>query len=541
MATVFMRWLERSPEMYDRGIQLLTLGRLKRMWNQIASRYVRPGMRVLEIGCGTGTLAGMLADVGAEVTGIDLSADMLAQAEEKLVSPIQRDQVTLLQMDAAAMAEHFEPGSFDLIVSTLVFSELSRWQLVQVLKACRYLLSPEGRLLIVDEAKPGSDIGGLLYAALRLPLALVTWLLTRTGTLPLRHFDEKARHAGFAPEQVFSLLAGTLVMFECRPTRPDMSDEETSLPAAIPLSHQPSLSTFLVAAWALVFRIIPPYPKFEPGLYAIGRPGPSDPVLVTGNFRLTVHRLLRAVDGRLRAWLVVADSAGINVWCAAGGGYLTAEKVIAALRSSRLEQMVEHRKIILPQLCANGVDGWHIRQETGWEVHWGPVQANDIPAYIGSGLCKSDDMRWMAFPLLARLEMVTVTLGFYGLLILLPVFLFWRHLFLPVTLALCGLSYVYAVLLPWLPGRDGLLKSIPLALMALTGLLIYAQLSQALTARQLFNWVIALTGLSLFVGAEFQGMSPLMRGEQSNWSWEAVIGVVLGLVYWLGLRAFGFQ
>ena len=103
----------------------------------------------------------------------------------------------------------------------------------------------------------------------------------------------------------------------------------------------------------------------------------------------------------------------------------------------------------------------------------------------------------------------------------------------PITFSLVGLSYFYAVVHPWLPGRDGLYKSIPLALVALAGLLIYTTLWQPLPAVTLFHWGVGLVGLSFFSGAELQGMSPLMRGEQANWGWEAIIGLVLIAIYWL--------
>jgi acetyl-CoA decarbonylase/synthase complex subunit gamma len=289
----------------------------------------------------------------------------------------------------------------------------------------------------------------------------------------------------------------------------------------------------LADLWLLFFRIIPPYPKVQPGLYAVGEPGPDSPVLVTGNFSLTVRRVVREIDGRCDVWLLLADSGGINVWCAAGGNYLTTEKIIAAIKAAGLARVVDHHALILPQLAANGVDGWKIRRETGWGVFWGPALAKDIPAYLAAGRKKTNAMRWVTFPWKDRLEMVTVTLGFYALLILLPVLIFWRHLFWPVTAALLGLSYFYALVHPWLPGRDGLQKSIPLALIALLGLGVYTAVVYPLPPQPLFNWAIALVGLSVFTAAELQGMSPLMRGEQANWGWEAVIAAALAAVYLL--------
>ncbi|RMF27547.1 MAG: hypothetical protein D6759_17500, partial [Chloroflexi bacterium] len=200
-----------------------------------------------------------------------------------------------------------------------------------------------------------------------------------------------------------------------------------------------------------------------------------------------------------------------------------------------------HRALILPQLCANGVDGWKIRRETGWGVHWGPVRATDIPAYLAAGRKKDEAMRLVRFPLKDRLEMVTVTLGFYGLLLLLPIFVFWRHLFGAVALSLIGLSYFYAAVHPWLPGRDGLAKSVPLAAIALAGMLAYTALWDPVPLPHLFNRVLGMIALSVFTGAELQGMSPLMRGEQANWGWEAAIGAVLALAWWLVPLALGWR
>jgi len=103
----------------------------------------------------------------------------------------------------------------------------------------------------------------------------------------------------------------------------------------------------------------------------------------------------------------------------------------------------------------------------------------------------------------------------------------------PVGISMVALSLFYAATMPWLPGRDGLAKSVPLALIALVGLYTYSSLFGHMPPRRMFNWTVGLIGLSVFTGAELQGMSPLMRGEQANWTWEAVIGAVLAAVYWL--------
>ncbi len=533
MATVFMKWLETSPKDYDRGIQMLTLGRIQRIKEKIANDYVRKGTRILEIGCGTGTLTLMMAKRGAIVTGIDASPRMLAEAEKKVNEAHLEKSVSLKYMDAALIGDRFSAASFDLIVSTLVFSELPPDDQRFVLDACQKLLAPNGRLLIADEVIPAKPITRLFFYLVRLPLVLLTWLITRTTTNSLRGFDSMLTQAGFHADAAASYLGGSLILYESFLAQAGQLKSGLTSTVIGRLGHRVTFRTLLLDLWLLFFRIIPPYPKVRTGLYAVGHPDADSPVLVTGNFDLTVRRLVSAIDDKVNVWLLVADSAGINVWCAAGGGYFTAEKVIAAVKSSHLNEVVNHHALILPQLCANGVDGWRIRKETGWGVHWGPARAVDIPAYLNGKRKKTDEMRWVRFPLKDRLEMVTVTLGFYALLILLPVFIFWRNLFWPITFSMLGLSYFYAIVHPWLPGRDGLYKSIPLTVIALTGLFIYTTTWSPLPTQQFFHWAVGLTGLSVFTAAELQGMSPLMRGEQANWGWEAVIGVVLGAIYWL--------
>ena len=81
------------------------------------------------------------------------------------------------------------------------------------------------------------------------------------------------------------------------------------------------------------------------GLIRVGNPGPEDPVLVTGNYTLTIRRMKAALEG-IDAWLLTANSNGINVWCAAGGGHLTHHDIIAVLRTSRIGEKVKHRHLI---------------------------------------------------------------------------------------------------------------------------------------------------------------------------------------------------
>ena len=146
-----------------------------------------------------------------------------------------------------------------------------------------------------------------------------------------------------------------------------------------------------------------PWPT-NTGLRKVGDPGPESPVLVTGNYDLTASRLLRALEGE-DVWVVVAPSGGINVWCAAAGGHLTTHQVVTALKTSGIDQRVDHRELVVPQLAATGVEGLQVYRRSRWRVRFGPVRAEDVRAYLAAGGEKTDAMRRVRFSLRDRLEM----------------------------------------------------------------------------------------------------------------------------------------
>jgi len=154
-----------------------------------------------------------------------------------------------------------------------------------------------------------------------------------------------------------------------------------------------------------VLRMLPHATR--PGLRAVGTPGPDAPVLVTGNFTLTVDRLRRVLAGR-DAWVLVANSRGINVWCAAGGGHLTHHDVIAVLRASQVDERVAHRELILPQLAATGVERRRIEDATGWKTRWGPARMEDLPEFLDRGARVLRRHRIVRFPLWERGEMASI-------------------------------------------------------------------------------------------------------------------------------------
>jgi len=150
--------------------------------------------------------------------------------------------------------------------------------------------------------------------------------------------------------------------------------------------------------------------RIEPGLYAVGRPDAESPVMVTANYKLSFDCLRRELNG-LDAWLLVIDTDGINVWCAAGKGTFGTAEVVNRIRSVELDKIVSHRRIILPQLGAPGVHAHIIQKAVGFRVFFGPVQARDIKAYLQAGFQATAEMRTIRFPLLSRLVLTPMELN----------------------------------------------------------------------------------------------------------------------------------
>jgi ubiquinone/menaquinone biosynthesis C-methylase UbiE len=208
MSYVFMKVLESAPRRYDLGIRLLSLGRITRVHQEMAERGVSEGGRALDIGCGTGSLAIACARRGAQVTGIDTSPQMLDIARRKVEQAGLTGSITLLQMSAIELDEGFEPESFDTIMSSLTFSELSDDEQRFVLRQCQRLLKNDGRLIVADETVPPSWPKRLLHLLVRLPLAAVTYVLTQTTTRAVARLESKIADAGFEIEWVNTSLLG---------------------------------------------------------------------------------------------------------------------------------------------------------------------------------------------------------------------------------------------------------------------------------------------------------------------------------------------
>ena len=144
-----------------------------------------------------------------------------------------------------------------------------------------------------------------------------------------------------------------------------------------------------------------------PGLYATGNPDENAEVLVTANFKLTFDHLRKSL-GNTDAWLLVLDTRGVNVWCAAGKGTFSSKELVHRIQQTHLEQVVAHRRLIVPQLGATGVRAAAVKKATGFRVVFGPIRARDIPRFLANHRTADPAMRQVTFTLYERLILTPV-------------------------------------------------------------------------------------------------------------------------------------
>ncbi|MBT0654368.1 acetyl-CoA synthase subunit gamma [Geobacter luticola] len=255
-----------------------------------------------------------------------------------------------------------------------------------------------------------------------------------------------------------------------------------------------------------------------PGLYAIGTPGPADPVAVTANYKMSYDLVRQAMAGR-DIWLLVLETYGINVWCAAGKGTFGTGELVRRLEASGLARVVTHRTILLPLLGAPGVKAQEVRQRTGFTARFTTIRIEDLPLYLDNGQKATPAMGELTFTAGERLVLVPVELV-SALKVSLPILAVLYLLagmaygftapaaFFPLVVWLGGViagAVVTPVLLPWLPTPSFAVKG---ALAGLLLALLFAGLSA--TGRRLESAALflVLPAVSAFFSLNFTGSTP---------------------------------
>lgn len=250
-----------------------------------------------------------------------------------------------------------------------------------------------------------------------------------------------------------------------------------------------------------------------PGLYALGQPRPESPVFVTANYTLSFDSLRSSLSD-LSAYLLILDTKGVNVWCAAGKGTFGTEELCQRIEDVELKEVVSHRELIVPQLGATGIAAHSVRKRTGFKVKFGPTRADDIPEFLERGQA-TEEMRQVRFGLAERIPLMPVELV-HGLIPMSIVFVLLYFLTGPIfaggiiASAFAGLV-LFPLLLPWIPTPNfsskgfilGGIVSIPFILLLFTSLPVPPLSIWILRAVSLLLISMPLTGfLSLnFTGA----------------------------------------
>lgn len=264
----------------------------------------------------------------------------------------------------------------------------------------------------------------------------------------------------------------------------------------------------------------------DPGLYALGRPDRHSPVLVSANYKLSFDYLRSALPGR-SAWLLVLDTKGVNVWCAAGKGTFGTAELVARVASCRLGDIVDHRTLIVPQLGAPGVVVHQVRAQSGFRVVFGPVEAGDLPAFMDSGNRATPEMRLKTFTLKERAVLIGVELNIvvkYGILVGLAVFFLaglgwpgnlWSNMVFHGTIAVSAFiaailagAVVTPLLLPWLPGRAFSIKGFAAGLgLAALHYIWWSVTAARINALEFAGWILLGPAFAAFLAMNFTGAS----------------------------------
>lgn len=297
----------------------------------------------------------------------------------------------------------------------------------------------------------------------------------------------------------------------------------------------------------------------DPGLYALGDPDEKSPVLVTANYKMSFDRLREALPGR-NMWILVLDTKGINVWCAAGKGTFGTMELVSRIESSGLTQIVSHRELILPQLAGPGVAAHEVKKLSGFKVIYGPIKANHLPKFLDAGLKATPEMRFKTFTTWERIVLIPIELvaalkaGLIFMAILFLITFFGRSgdgwinalnqgLFsaLAILTAILAGAILTPTLLPWLPGRAFSIKGVSVGLLT-AFLFVVFRWNDGITLAGRFEmlaWLLLIPALSAFLAMNYTGASTYtsLSGVRKEMRWAVPFQIgagIIGFILWLG-------
>ncbi len=287
------------------------------------------------------------------------------------------------------------------------------------------------------------------------------------------------------------------------------------------------------------------YHRVEPGLYSLGKPTPESPVFVTANYTLSFDALRSNLKG-MDCYILILDTKGINVWCAAGKGTFGTEELMNRIKVTGLENVVSHRKVILPQLGAAGVSAFSLREWCGWNVEYGPVRAEDLQEYLKSHKA-TDGMRRVRFPLWDRVQLIPIELVSAFLVMAVAAIVLYFAMGLTASLAvlaavLAGVALFPAVL-PYIPVKDFSAKGLILGLIVALPFAYYVFTKQGDTlpnALAALGYLLAMPPVTAYLALNFTGCSTFtsrtgVRKEIYRYIPPMAVAFALGMLVFVGL------
>ena len=264
--------------------------------------------------------------------------------------------------------------------------------------------------------------------------------------------------------------------------------------------------------------------KVSPGLYGAGSPDKDSPVLVTANYRISFNALRKELSG-IDAWILVLDTRGVNVWCAAGKGTFGTDEVVRQVKQSGLEKVVQHRKLVLPQLSATGISARQVRKECGFRVIWGPIRTSDVPEFLTSEMKADTAMRRVTFTIGERMVLAPVEVSQLlkpTLWMLLSIFILsgigsniysfsaaWLRGLIAIAAYAASIfagAIAAPTLLPWVPGKAFSIKG------AITGLIaggcVVWMLGETVGNLESLSLILFSIAISSYLAMNFTGATP---------------------------------
>ena len=333
-----------------------------------------------------------------------------------------------------------------------------------------------------------------------------------------------------------------------------MTSSVPSFAGAVPVVGDSLSPRDRLGAWRVRWSIRRSHYRVDPGLYAVGAPNDRAPVLVTANYKLSFDALRSQLGGR-DAWILVLDTRGVNVWCAAGKGTFSTDELCRQMDGAALPMVVSHGVVVLPQLGAPGVAAPEVKRRTGFRVIYGPVRASDLPNFLDAGMRATPEMRRVTFTLRDRLVLAPVELApVLGVALVLlaaatAIAGFGPDLFSvaralqavgPATalllVTLVAGSVITPLLLPWVPGRMFSVKGAVVGT-ALVAILLPFLLGTLSPVRLAAGAALIVAGSSYaamnFTGSTtFTSLSGVLHEMRKSLPWQ-VGGAAAALLLWI--------